>query len=652
MCGNCCKPEVTDAKPFSAAWLLPLLLTLAAAALYWPALQNGFVNYDDDRYVTANVQVQGGLSMGNLAWACTHPVADNWHPLTVLSHMLVCQLCGLHPWGHHLVNVLLHAVNAGLVFLLLYTLTGARWRSLLVAALFAAHPLRVESVAWVAERKDVLSAGFGLLSLIFYARFARGRNSGECQDEALKKNHPSSSILLPVEGRRKDRERLLDNMGTVISSAAIARDYWLALLWFALGLMSKPMLVTWPFVLLLLDYWPLGRVGWGRGRSVGALVLEKLPFFILAAGVSAVTFVVQRQGAAVETMQSLSLAARSQNALLACVRYLLKTVWPGDLAVFYPRPDHWPVVEVLLAASFLVGVSVLVIGLRRRFPFLLMGWLWYLGTLIPVMGLVQVGLQSMADRYTYLPSLGILIALVWGLERLARSRPPLRAALTLAGVATVLVCAGLTRAQLPYWQDGETLFRHALAVTGSNPIAGYNLGVALDEKDRMDEAMIEYQKVLDLQPGNTLARLNLGTDLDQAGRSEEAIPEYQRVIQLEPNNPKAHNDLGIALFKLGRNDEAVREFQAAVRLEPESAEAHNSLAAALFTRGDAEGAIGEFQAALRLRPDYVEAHFNLGCILASRGQTSEAIKHLQEAIRLNPDYAEARDRLAKLTLTQ
>jgi Flp pilus assembly protein TadD len=632
-----------------------LLLTLAVAALYWPALQNGFVNYDDDRYVTANVQVQGGLSGANLVWAFTHPVADNWHPLTVLSHMLVCQFCGLHPWGHHLVNVLLHAVNAGLVFLLLHQLTGARWRSLLVAALFAAHPLRVESVAWVAERKDVLSACFGLLSLIFYARFARGRNSGECQDQALKKDHPSSSILLPVEGRRKDREPLRDNTGTVISSVALSRDYWLALGWFTLGLMSKPMLVTWPFVLLLLDYWPLGRLRnlpRGTGLNWSRLLLEKLPFFILAAVFSAVTFVVQRQGAAVETMQNLSLPGRCENALLACGRYLLKTVWPVDLAVFYPRPDHWPMAEVVFAAIFLVCVTALLIGLRRRFPFLLMGWLWYLGTLIPVIGLVQVGLQSMADRYTYLPSLGILIALVWGVERLARSRPPLQAVLTLAGVSAVLVCAGLTRAQLPYWQDGETLFRHALAVTGSNPIAGYNLGVALDEKDRMDEAVIEYQKVLDLQPDNTLARLNLGTDLDRAGRLEEAIPEYQRVIQLEPNNPKAHNDLGIALFKLGRNDEAVPEFQAAVRLEPESAEAHNSLAAALFTRGDAEGAIGEFQAALRLRSDYVEAHFNLGCILASRGQTGEAIKQLQEAIRLKPDYAEARERLAKLTQPQ
>jgi len=601
------------AKRLVPAWLMSVLLALAVVALYWPALRCEFVNYDDDRYVTANVQVQSGLSLKNFGWAFTHPVADNWHPLTVLSHMLVCQLCGLHPWGHHLLNILLHAVNAGLVFILLQRLTGAGWKSFFVAALFAVHPLRVESVAWVAERKDVLSGCLGLLSLIFYVSYVQhGRAPGETS---------------PAPGWRSAR----------------SGDYWLALGCFAMGLMSKPMLVTWPFVLLLLDYWPLHRVGNLRAR-----LWEKTPFFILSALLSGLTFVVQRQGAAVETMQNLSLAARGGNALISLCRYLAQTFWPMDLAVFYPRPDHWPAADLLLAAAFLAGMTAVVIGLRRRHPYLLVGWFWYLGTLIPVIGLVQVGLQSMADRYTYLPSLGLGVMLVWAGESLSGRWAKSGVVLAAAAGCAVFACAALTRVQLQYWQDGETLFRHALAVTGPNPIAAYNLGVALDDKDRGDEAISKYQKVLEFQPGNLLARLNLGTDLDRAGRLDEAVHEYRTVINSEPNNPKARNDLGIVLFKQGLNAEAIKEFQAAVQLEPDSAEAHNSLAAALYTQGDTEGALGQFHAALRLNPDYVEAHYNLGCVLAKLGRNAEATKHFQEAIRLKPDYAAAKDQLTRL----
>jgi Flp pilus assembly protein TadD len=588
------------------AWLLAALLALATVLLYWPTLQDRFVNYDDDRYVTGNVHTQAGLTLANIGWAFAHPVADNWHPVTVLSHMLMCQLYGLNPWGHHLANVLLHAVNAGLVFLLLRRLTGAVWKSFFVAALFAFHPLRVESVAWVAERKDVLSGLFGLLTLIFYARYTKEKSA--------------------------------------------RRDYWLALFCFALGLMSKPMLVTWPFVMLLLDYWPLNRMRNAEGefRNLKTLLLEKIPFFALAAAASVVTFLVQQHGAAVETVQNLPVAARWGNAAISYCRYLEKTFWPTDLAVIYPHPGYWPMADVILAAGFLTGVSVLAICLRRRQPFFLIGWLWFLGTLVPVIGLVQVGLQSMADRYTYLPSIGVFILIVWGAAAVTRSWRQRAAFLTVAGTAAIVVCVALTRAQFQYWRDSETLFRHTIAVTQNNSIAHYNLAAALDEEGRGNEAIAEYEAVLALEPNNTFSHLNLGADLAKSGDADGAMEQYQEVIRLDPNNAKAHNNLGIALFKQGKNDEAIKEFQEALRLAPDSAHAHNSLAAALYTQGQEDQAVQEFEEALRLMPDYAEAHFNLGCILAQRGQTDEAIKHFQEALRVKPDYTQAQDKLEAL----
>ncbi len=621
--------SATPAPLISPGCLIAAFLVAMTILLYWPALQNGFVNYDDDRYVTANARVQNGLTLDNIGWAFSHPVADNWHPLTVLSHMLVCQFCGLKPWGHHLVSVVLHAVNAALIFMLLRRMTGALWKSFFVAALFAVHPLRVESVAWIAERKDVLSGLFGLLTLIFYVVHARAKDAAR-------------------EGERP----------------AFSRAYWLALVCFALGLMSKPMLVTWPFVLLLLDYWPLRRISNFQSPisnpetsacqplPIAKLLLEKIPFFALAIAASIVTFVVQRQGAAVETMQNLSLAGRFENTVVSYCRYLGTTIWPTDLAVFYPRPGAWPMADVILAAAFLAGVTVLVIFLRRRHPYLLVGWLWFLGTLVPVIGLVQVGLQSMADRYTYLPSLGVLILIVWSADVFTCGWPYRGAILGAAGSAAIVACMVLTRMQLPQWYDGETLFRHAIAVTGENPIAHYNLGTALDAEGRSDEAIREYQTVLQTQPTNTLALLNLGGDLYKNNDPDEATTEYQEVIRLEPNNDKARNDLGIIFFRQGRLDDAINEFREAVRLAPDNPSAHNSLAAALFTQGQADAALPEFQEAVRLKPDYAEAHFNLGCILAKRGQTSEAIAHFQTALRINPAYTEARDWLTKTLAAQ
>ncbi len=607
---NIPRAPACPAPPLPPVWLMASLLALAILTLYWPALQHGFVNYDDDRYVTENARVQNGLTLENILWAFTNPVADNWHPLTVLSHMLVCQFYGLNPWGHHLASVLLHAINAALVFILLRQLTGATWKSFMVATLFAVHPLRVESVAWVAGRKDVLSGLFGFLALIFYARHA--------QSQATK---PAGNPVL------------------------LSRAYWLAAFWFALGLMSKPMLVTWPFVLLLLDYWPLDRFKPGCARRV---VLEKIPLLVLAAATSVVTFMVQQKGAAVETIQNLSLAARCENALISYCRYLEKTLWPTDLAVLYPHPGYWPAINVIFAGVFLAGLTILLLIQRRQHPYLLMGWLWFLGTLVPVIGLVQVGLQSMADRYTYLPSVGILILIVWGTNALTRRWRHQAALLATASLAAMGLCVGVTRMQLQYWQDGESLFRHAIAVTGNNYVAQYNLGVALDQKGRPDEAIRVYQSILQSQPGYSRAYVNLGADLDKAGQSDEAMRDDQEAIRLAPDNAVAHNNLGIVLYKQGQIEEAIRQFQDAVRLAPDNAGPRNSLAAALYTHGDHDEALRQFQETLRLNPNYAEAHFNVGSILLARGHTNDAIQHFQAAIRLKPDYTDARVKLSKI----
>jgi protein O-mannosyl-transferase len=590
-------------KPFTGfrVWLMAALLVLVTIGLYWPATRCGFVNYDDNLYITENPHVMAGLNWQGVKWAFFNRVAGNWHPLTVMSHMLDCQLFGLQPWGHHLINVLLHALNAMLVFVLLQRLTGALWRSVLVAALFGWHPLHVESVAWVAERKDVLSTFFGLLALLSYV----------CYVEKSKVRSPRSRLF-----------------------------YGLTLLFFGLGLMSKPMLVTWPFVMLLLDYWPLQRVSSfkylvsspgttssstpngtpnapARDSSMlrtrlSTLVFEKLPFFGLAAAASIVTYVVQKHSGAMEMVHNLSLGARSGNALISYCRYLGKLFRPVDLAVFYPHPGNWPVTEVLLAAGFIFSVTVLCIMARRQYPFLLVGWLWYVGTLVPVIGLIQAGEQAMADRYTYIPSLGILILTIWGMYELGRRWRHQALVWSVAGGAAIVLCLGMTRQQLGYWQNDETLFRHALAVTENNFLAHNGLGFALGAKGQIDEA----------------------------------INQCREAIRLKPDFAKAHNNLGTALGIKGQTPEAVSEFQEAIRLAPKYADAHYNLGTTLFKTGQIDEAIGQFREAVRLKPDFSDAHFNLGFALATKGQIDEAISQYEQTIRLKPDDAEARSNLA------
>jgi tetratricopeptide (TPR) repeat protein len=614
-------------------WLMAGLLVLVTMALYWPAKRHNFVNYDDDLYVTSNVHVENGLTWESIKWACLNPVCWNWHPVTVLSHMAVCQVCGLRPWGHHLTNMLLHALNAGLVFGLLQSMTGARWRSLLVAALFAVHPLRVESVAWVSERKDVLAGFFGLLALMAYARYT------EVQSLKSKVQSPKSVVRGPWS----------------LSHLPSSIFYLLSLFFFALGLMSKPMLVTWPFVMLLLDYWPLRRwepstvnspprrseVTAGQLSTVLRLVTEKIPFFVLAVAASVVTFVVQQRGGAVTAAESLPLGARVGNALISYCRYLEKLFWPTELTVFYSHPGQWPVGKVLLAGGVILGLTVLVWLQRRGAPYLLMGWLWFLGTLVPVIGLIQVGGHSMADRYTYIPLIGVLILTIWGVCELTRRWRYDVLALAVAGGAALVICLALTRQQIGYWRDGEALFRHALEVTENNQVARNNLAYALLEKGQTDEAISQYREVLRLDPDHAAPHNNLGAALDKKGQIDEAIRQFQEAIRLQPDYADAHNNLGAALGLKGQTDEAIRQLQEAIRLKPDHTEARNNLGATLGKKGRIDEATRQFQEAIRRKPDYAEAHNNLGAILVGKGQINEAVRQFQEAIRLKPDHAEA-----------
>ncbi len=639
---------------------LSLWLALATLAVYWPVRHHDFVNYDDADYVSANSHVQSGLSWANVAWAFTTGHASNWHPLTWLSHMLDYQLFGNSPGRFHLVNLAFHIANTLLVFLVLRRLTGAMWRSALVAALFALHPVHVESVAWISERKDVLSALFLLLTIWAYAEYAKRRGVGR---QEAGEGRPKAEIRRPKEGRNPKAEgrrasvkanEAADHASRITHHASPFDSpllyYVLALGLFALGLMSKPMLVTMPFVLLLLDYWPLQRLRLSTLNSQLSTVLEKLPFLALSLGSCIVTFVVQRKGGAVST--SLTLWERLANALVCYVRYLGKMLWPENLSVLYPHPGHWPMWRVAACAALLLLLTAaVVLGARRR-PFLAMGWFWFLGTLVPVIGLVQVGIQSMADRYSYVPLIGLFILVAWGVSEAIPPRS-WRAPVLAVGAGLVLsACAILTFRQVQYWRDSEALFTHAVQVTEKNYLAYNNLGYYLSGKGNVDGAMENYRKSLAINPNYEDALNNLGYAF--AGRKQylEAIPLYERALRVRPEHPEVHNNLGNALSEIGRVDEAIAHYLVTLRQKPEHADAHNNYGIALAMKGQLKEAISHFHAAIRYKPSYASAHSNLGNALAVQHQFSEAIGEFQESLRLNPEDAQAHNNLANVLAEQ
>ena len=608
------------------AWLMALLLVLGTVALYWPATLCGFVNLDDSVTVAEDVHVQSGLTWASIKWALFTPINGAWTPVAEWSHILVSQMFGMSPWGHHLVNVLLHAFNAALVFAWLLQMTGARWRSLWVAALFAVHPLRVEAVAWVTERREVLGACFGLLALMAYVRYAQGR---------------SQNTEYGVQSAKSGKA--LHASDFMVHDPAF---YLLSLFFLAMGLMTKLTLVTWPLVMLLLDYWPLGRLDLstlqGLRSTLWRLVREKIPFFVLVALASVMLLVVLEHQGGLAQGKVLPLGARVANALISYCRYLGKLFWPMDLAVFYPHPGHWPLGKEVLAGGLILGSIILVWARRERVPYLLVGWLWYCGTLVPMSQVIQAGAHAIADRSTYLPSLGLLILAVWGACELTRGGRYQVVTWSVAGGAVIVLCLALTRQQIGCWKNGETLFRHALEVTESNAVAHEGLGLALSEKGQIDEAIQQFQEALRLYPDYAGAHRGLGVAFYQRNRADEAVCQFQEALRLEPDQVEAHNNLGMVLAMKGLTDEAINEFQQAIRLKPDYADARYNLGTALEKKGQRDEALRQFQEAIRLKPEHVEAHCNYGILLARQGQIEEALRQFQEAVRLRPDYAHAR----------
>ncbi len=539
-------------------------LAAIVLAIYYPAFGFGFVTFDDPEYITLNPYIAQGLTGSGIAWAFTSGYMFYWHPLTWISHMLDIQWFGVANAGmHHVTNVLLHAANCVLLFLLLFRLTGALGRSAFAASLFAVHPLRVESVAWVAERKDVLCAFFWILTTLAYVGYAK---------------NPSW------------------------------KRYASVVLLFAAALMSKPMAVTLPFALLLLDYWPLERARDLSWPSLAPLVREKIPLFAMTIVSSIITFQVQHQVGAVAGLDAFPLSMRIGNALVSYAAYLGDTIWPTSLAALYPfqRLETW---QIAIAGVLLIGISWAV--WRSRRPYLLVGWLWFIGTLVPVSGLVQAGGQSRADRFTYIPLIGLFMIAAWGCGELAQRSQIPRTALATAAAALLVVCAVASRIQLSYWSDSVAMWQRAISVTTGNFHAHNNLGYFLATQGRLPEAIAHFEETLRIRPDYAPAHNNLGAALSQLGRTQEAVPHYRAALESDPQNADAHNNLGVALAGEGHTEEALREFQETLRIHPDNANAHANAGVMLSDLGRRAEALEQFNAALRLDPNHAQARRGL-----------------------------------------
>ena len=588
-------PSKTEIRSRRGIILICAALVLATLATYVSVRHFDFVNYDDPDYVTNNPHVSEGLTPDSIRWAVTSGEAANWFPVTRLSHLLDHELFGNDAGAQHLVNLVLHTCAAVLLFLFLQRATGCLWPSAAVAFIFALHPLHVESVAWISERKDVLCALFSFLTLWLYVRYAE---------------RPSPA------------------------------RYAIMLLSFALALMSKPMAITLPLVMLGLDYWPLRRKGtW----------VERAPFYGLAIISGLITLLVQQQSGAVKTLGNFPLPLRIANALSSYAVYVAQTFWPVRLAVFYPFPAEIPVWKPVLGAALIVAVSAITWGLRKGNPYLIVGWTWFLIMLLPVIGIVQVGAQSHADRYMYLPMTGLLIMLAWGVRDLVGRWPRWKpAALAIAGGACA-ACAAATTVQLQTWQNSGTLFERALAVTNDNYIAEHNLGsYLLDVPGQLQPAISHLKRALQINPRSVQAHSDLGIALAKSGQMTEAATEFKTALAIDPTAEQPRQNLdraaeaaynrGVELMKSKDTTEAIQQFQAATAINPNYAEAHNDLGVAYSSiRGKLPEAIAEFQAAVRIKPDYVDAQYNLGAALAQAGKEHEALAHFEAVERLRPD---------------
>jgi len=647
-----------DSKRAGNETLIAVVLALAVFAVYRPVAFYQFNNYDDAQYITDNPHVQGGITFSALKWAFTSGYASNWHPLTWISHELDCQLFGRDAGGHHLINVVFHALNTLLLFAWLKKWTRELWPSLLVAALFAWHPMHVESVAWVAERKDVLSAFFGLLTLGAYGIFAGKPGWG---------------------------------------------SYGVVCFYYALGLMSKPMLVSLPLILLLLDFWPLRRIagcelllprpernergeGLGEGKSLKMLCLrwlnilkgssspqpsppsipreereekpddaitvpqlpwwwlvaEKIPLCALAAASCVVTYLVQQSGGSVDAEHSFGF--RLANAMNSYVVYIGKLLWPRRLAVFYPYDHHFSAGRVIADAALLMAITALVCGMARKRPYWFVGWFWFLITLGPVIGLIQVGGQAYADRYTYIPAIGLFIGVAWELRWLTLIRPRSVGPVVVAACATLAGCILVTDTQLGYWENSITLFSHAIDVAPDSAVAHSNLGQALSDLGREQQALDQFEAALRIEPNHEAALNNKATIIYSRGKTNDAIALFRQLLTYKPDSDLGNNNLGSILFQQGKTAEAVGHFRAAIKSNPEYASAHANLGLALARAGDTAGAVAEYRTALAIKP-IPRAENGLGLVLLGMGRFDEAAQHFAIAVVLQPANADARDNL-------
>jgi tetratricopeptide (TPR) repeat protein len=617
------KPETTNilCRRIQKDILVCLVLLLMTLAVYWQVQNHDFTSFDDNYYVTENDHVRSGLSAENFRWAFSFEGKEKtyWHPLAWLSHMVDVELFGMNPGMHLAVNTLLHSGNTVLLFFFLRLATGAFWRSAVVAILFALHPLNVESVAWVAARKNVLSTFFWILVLIAYLQYVRNSDF---------------------------------------------RHYAILLLVFLCSLMVKPMLVTLPFVLLLLDYWPLRRMT-ERG-SDGAdgnvfrkqikadrtgktihCVLEKVPLLMLSGLLIFVAVFSFKDGTI--SVAKVPLPIRFENAVVSYIRYIGKIFWPQDLAVFYPFPESIPTWQTLGAGCLLAILTWVFSRSVRSAPYLIVGWLWFLGTLVPVIGLVQAGLwPAMADRFTYIPQIGIYIIVAWGIHDLARNRiKPVYIAASVAVAASLLFV--MTLKQVTYWQNSKTLFERAASVTAHNAVAHYNLGCVLDREKRQQAAMAQYEKALSINPYYARAHNNLGNSLLDLGLTQRALVHLQNAVRLDPLNAEAHNNIGVALTKIGDTKGAERQFKESLKINPEYAEAHNNLGAVLRWQGKNNEAVRHYMLALQYMPDYIEARNNLGKALLGAGKKEMAKNQFKRVLALSPEDNVARRELEKLS---
>ena len=597
------------------------ILIVTTLAVYWQIGHHDFVNFDDNEYVSENPFVREGLTRTSAYWALTSSFHGHWHPLTWLSHMADCQFFGLDPGRHHLMSVLYHLASTLLLFITFHRMTGAVWRSAFVAALFALHPLHVEPVAWMAARKDVLSTLFWALAMLAYVRYSE--------------------------------------------KPGIFR-YLLAFLVFVLGLTAKPMVVTLPFVFLLLDYWPLDRFRSSRPEgepgaereearniviekaSLFRLLMEKALFFA-AMGVSIIITISVMSYGKIMPILNLSAALPTKDhlakALLHTIIYIGKAFWPSDLIIPYPKPLYLTIATAVTAGLILLGITFLVLWKGRRYPYLPVGWLWYLITIFPVSGIVKGGPAGMADRYTYLPVIGLFIIVAWGAPDLLAKGRFRRPALGAAAILTVSILALLTWKQVGHWKNSITLFKHSLAVAPDNFVAQNNLGVALMKEGNLHAASHFFSQAVRFNPKYASAHNNLGVVLKRQGRLEEAASHFSRVLEITPYHTLALNNLGIVLSLQGKDEEAKSRFEQALKLDPFYAEAHNNLGSILKKEGYFEEAMRHFSEAVRIKPDYGEAYNNIGVVLMKQGRLEEAMATFSEAVRITPDYAEAHNNL-------